>query len=68
MFADYIDQWKWRHAGGQTLNVLKELNHFILFLCELYSLVIVKDKPAQTSRKIAYKILRTFLSGKHVCL
>lgn len=44
----------------------KDLNHFTLFLCELYFLVIVEGKSAQTSRKIAYKTSRTFLSEKHV--
>lgn len=32
------------------------------------SLIIVKDKSAQTSRKIAYKTSGTFPSEKHVCL
>lgn len=51
-----------------TLNALKELNHFMSFLCELYSLVILKDKSVQTSRKISYKTSGTSLLEKHVCL
>lgn len=54
-------------ADRQTLNVLAELNHFISFLCELYSLVIARDKSVQTSGKIAYKTSGTFLLQKHVC-
>lgn len=42
------------------LNILKDLNHYISFLCELYSLV--KDKSVPTSSKIAYITSGTFLS------